>query len=502
MNKKYMLIIMDGLGMPRDIRRSAVTDMTTPNLHILSREYPSTALFASEEKVGLPSGQAGTSEVGHMTIGAGRVIYQPLVKINKEIESGDFFENKTLIDALSYAKENGKKVHLLGLVSDGGIHSHIEHLLALIKMCSSMHVSPYIHFISDGRDTPPKSVIKYLDVVSGAIKDNNCGTLSTLIGRFYALDRDKNYDRNKLAYKLWTSSEGREYSDYHTAVDEAYARRESDEFITPVVLDNGNGRIERGDVVISFNFRTDRERQTIFVLSQENDLDYTEDLGLYVVTMTEYSDSFDNVHVAYRADGLDNILTEVLSRGKFRQLKVAETEKFAHLTTFFNAGRLEAYDGEDRIIVHSPKMASYASCPYMKAEEITTTVLDKMADYDFIAVNFANSDMVGHSGDFEASKRAVEKVDECVYRLVKAMIDIGGEGIVTADHGNSDIMVYEDGTPCTSHTTNLVPCIVFGERYRDVKLREGGALCDIAPTLLDMMGKPIPPDMTGKSLLK
>lgn len=502
MNKKYMLIIMDGLGMPKDIKRSAVLDENTKNLRSFAKTYASGTLFASEEYVGLPSGQAGTSEVGHATIGSGRVTYQPLVKINNDIRNGNFYKNKTLLDALIYAKQNGKKVHLVGLASDGGIHSHISHLMALMEMCHENDISPYIHFISDGRDTPPKSVTKYLDEVQEKIDILHCGKLSTLIGRFYAMDRDKNFDRNKLAYDMWTKSIGKMYDSYTKAVIDAYNSGESDEFLTPIVLDGGEGRIEEGDVVISYNFRTDRERQLAYIMSQKNDLDFTTDLKLYFVTMTVYDESFTGIHVVYDNQKNDNILSEVLSKQGVRQLKVAETEKFAHLTFFFNSGKLDAYDGEERVIVNSPKMASYASCPEMKADEIVCEVLKRMKDYDFIAINFANSDMVGHSGDIKSSKIAVKKVDESVSKLVNAMLEIGGEGIITADHGNSDIMLYEDGTKCTSHTTNKVPCIIFGERFRGTILREGGTLADIAPTILNMMGIDVPEQMTGKSLIE
>ena len=498
--KKTALIIMDGFGIPQDLTRSAVLEENTQNLRRYIKEFPHTEIRASEEYVGLPKGQAGTSEVGHMTIGSGRVSYQPLVKINMEIESGKFFENKELNDAISYAQNNHKKVHLIGLPSDGGIHSHINHLFALLKLCKSREFyDVYIHFIGDGRDTNPKSIVKYLDEVQKATTDIGVGKIVSIIGRFYALDRDKNWDRNKLAYKLWVHGEGEKFDDYHKAIENAYNLGQTDEFVKPISL-QGEGLIKQGDVVISYNFRADRERQLAYVMAEDNDLDFVENLNLYFVTMTEYDENFKKVHVVYKNEEMKNILSEVLSDNGVCQVKIAETEKYAHLTFFFNAGKQDTYKGEDRILISSEKMASYAPFPQMSASKIADKAIEVMDKYDFIAINFANCDMVGHSGDKEATKKAVKVVDECVARVVDSLLSRGGQGIITADHGNADIMTYKDGTANTSHTTALVPLIVFGTEAKT--LRSGGTLADIAPTILNMMGITVPSDMTGQNLIE
>ena len=502
--KKTALIIMDGFGVPTDLSRSAILQENTTSLQEYESKFPHSTLRASEEFVGLPHNQAGTSEVGHMTIGSGRVSYQPLVKINMEIENKNFFKNEVLCDTIEYAKKNHKKLHLIGLPSDGGIHSHINHLFALIDLCKMKNFKDvYIHFIGDGRDTSPKSIIKYLDEVQSYVTRAGVGKIVSIVGRFYALDRDKNWDRNKLAYNLWVKGEGRAYSDYHTAVMDAYKNGETDEFIKPILLTQGGktiGLIEKGDAVISYNFRADRERQLAYVMVEDNDLEFVEDLGLHFVTMTEYDEHFKKVFVAYKTEELTNILSEVLSDNGIKQVKIAETEKYAHLTFFFNAGRQDTFKNEDRILINSEKMASYAHCPEMSARKIADEALEVMDKYDFIAINFANCDMVGHSGDKEATKKAVEVVDECVKKVVDALISRGGQGIITADHGNADIMEYEDKTPNTSHTTALVPVILFGTKARS--LRDDGTLADIAPTLLDIMNLPCPKEMTGRTLIK
>lgn len=435
-----------------------------------------------------------------MTIGAGRRLYQMLQKINRSIESREFFKNETLLSSLKYALENKKKVHLIGITSDGGIHSHIDHLFALMGLCKQENISPIIHFVSDGRDTPPLSAKEYVKKVLDKIDDIGVGRLATIIGRYYAFDRDKNYDRNKVAYELWVNSKGKKYDDAFKAIDEAYKSGESDEFLTPIVLSD-EGQIEDGDVAISYNFRTDRERQTAFVLSQKNDLDFTKNLNLYFVTMTRYDDSLDNIHVVFENDSPQKILSEVLSNSGIKQLKVAETEKFAHLTFFFNSGRIEPYPLEERILIDSKKLPSYASVPQMSAKKIVEAVLENIDKYDFIAVNFANSDMVGHSGDINATKKAVEVVDECVMKLVEAILLRGGQGIITSDHGNADKMQYENGEKCTSHTLAKVPCIVFGKNYKGRKLIDNLDLSSIAPTILGMMNIQVPKEMTGELLL-
>ncbi len=505
MNKRLTaLIIMDGFGIPEDLKRSGIVKENTRNIQDLINKFPSTKIRASEEYVGLPHGQAGTSEVGHMTIGSGRVSYQPLVRINMEIENKNFFKNEELNKAIDYAKNNHKKLHLIGLPSDGGIHSHIDHLYALLDLChKKKFFDVYIHFIGDGRDTNPKSIKHYLSLVDNYSKLVNVGKIASIVGRFYALDRDKNWDRNKLAYDLWVRGIGEKFSDYNKAIDNAYKNNQTDEFIKPIVLVDENqkpvGLIEKGDAVISYNFRADRERQLAYVMAEDNDLDFVEKLDLYFVTMTEYDEHFKKVHVAYKQEEMKDILSEVLSREGLKQVKIAETEKYAHLTFFFNAGRQDTFEREDRILINSEKMASYAGFPEMSAREITQKALEVMDKYDFIAINFANCDMVGHSGDKEAAKKAVSVVDECVKKVIDAVLERNGQGILTADHGNADIMEYEDGTPNTSHTTALVPLVIFG--VGDKKLRDDGTLADIAPTLLNMMDIKVPKAMTGKNLI-
>lgn len=502
-NRLTSLIIMDGFGIPTDLERSGITKENTTNLSKLKEQFSYTTIGASEEFVGLPKGQAGTSEVGHLTIGSGRVSYQILVKINMDIENKSFFKNEELLACIDYAKKNNKKVHLIGLPTDGGIHSHIEHLFALLELCKQQKLKDvFIHFIGDGRDTPPKSIEKYLNQVEDFTKLVNCGKIASIVGRFYALDRDKNYDRNKVAYDLWVNGVGNHFESWKEGIESAYYQNQTDEFLKPILLTNNDkpiGLIENGDVVISYNFRADRERQLAYVMAEKNDLDFVKDLHLYFVTMTEYDENFKNVHVVYKNDTPKNILSEVLSNNNLLQVKIAETEKYAHLTFFFNAGKQDTFKGEDRILISSKKMASYASKPEMGAREITQKALEVLDKYDFIAINFANCDMVGHSGDKEAVKVAVKVVDECVYTVVSEVLKRNGQGIVTADHGNADIMLYPDGTPNTAHTTARVPVIVFGIGKKN--LRQDGTLADIAPTLLDMMEIKKPSEMTGKNLI-
>jgi 2,3-bisphosphoglycerate-independent phosphoglycerate mutase len=505
-NKPTVLIVMDGFGIPKDVRRSGITAENTQNIQNLCARFPNTKIRASEEYVGLPKGQAGTSEVGHMTIGSGRVTYQPLVRINKEIETGDFYKNKEFLKAIDYAKKNGKKIHLIGIPSDGGIHSHINHLFALLKLCKEQNFEQvFVHFIGDGRDTSPKSAKKYIRMVEKKEKELGIGKIATVVGRFYALDRDKNWDRNKFAYELWTDGKGKQFDNITKAIDNAYEMGETDEFLTPICLmQNGKpvAKIEKGDVVFSYNFRADRERQLAYILAEKNDLDFVKPLNLYVVTMTEYDEHFSCVHVAYKTEVHKNILSEVLSKNGIKQAKIAETEKYAHLTFFFNSGKQDAYECEDRFLIESKKMASYAKCPEMGAERIADKAVEILDKYDFVAINFANCDMVGHSGDKMATRIAVEVVDKCVKRVVDKVLSLGGCGIVTADHGNADIMEELDGTPNTSHTTSIVPLILFGEDYVGEKLRKDGSLADIAPTILKMMNVAIPKDMTGRVLFE
>lgn len=505
MNKKLTtLIIMDGFGMPLNYEKSGITKDNTKNLQELRDKFSFATLRASEEYVGLPTGQPGTSEVGHATIGSGRVTYQPLVRINREIENGDFFKNKVLLEAINGAKKDNKNLHLIGMASDGGIHSHINHLFALLDLCKKQNFkNVYIHFIGDGRDTPPKSVKTYLKQVEGYVNKNSIGKIATIIGRFYALDRDKNWDRNKIAYNAWVLGEGQKSSNWQTAIDNAYNDNQTDEFLKPIILTENNEpivKIEKGDYVISYNFRADRERQLAYVMVEDNDLDFVKPLNLNFITMTEYDENFTKVKIAYKTESPTNLLSEVLSKNGIKQVKVAETEKYAHLTFFFNSGKQDTYENEDRILISSEKMPSYATKPEMSAEKITDQVLNVLDKYDFVAINFANCDMVGHSGNKEATRKATQVVDSCVKKVVDEVLSRGGQGIITADHGNADIMEYEDGTPHTSHTTALVPFILFGNKNPKRKLRSDGTLADIAPTILKMLDIEIPKTMTGKPM--
>ena len=509
MNKKLTtLIIMDGFGVPQDKTRSGIIDENTKNINELIKNNAYATLRASEEYVGLPAGQAGTSEVGHMTIGSGRVTYQPLVRINKEIENKEFFKNEILNWAIDEAKKNKKALHLIGMPSDGGIHSHINHLFALLDLCKQKDFKDvYIHFIGDGRDTPPKSAKKYLKQVEDYVKACGVGKLATIIGRFYALDRDKNWDRNQIAYDAWVDGKGEYFKDWNEAIDAAYDKGETDEFIKPIILTRCNKpivKIKENDYVISYNFRADRERQLAYVMVEDNDLSFVKKLNLNFVTMTEYDENFTKVKIAYQTESSQNLLSEVLSNAGLKQVKIAETEKYAHLTFFFNSGKQDTFEGEERVLINSEKMASYANKPEMSAEQITTKVLEAIDSnkYDFIAINFANCDMVGHSGNLDAARKATEVVDKCVKQVVDAVVAKGGQGIITADHGNADIMQYEDGSPNTAHTTAIVPFILFTGKTTDLKVRKEGTLADIAPTLLEMMGIEKPVEMTGTSMIE
>lgn len=507
-SKLTMLVIMDGLGYPTDLSRSAVLQENTTNLRRLADKYPSTLLNASELEVGLPDGQAGTSDVGHLTIGTGRVIYQPLVRINKEIESGKFFENPALVGAMENAKEKGKSLHLMGIPTDGGVHGHIEHLLALLRMAKQYNVkNVFLHIFTDGRDTPPKSAHIFIKRIEEEIKKLKVGEIATVIGRFYALDRDNNWDRVEVAYDAMVRGEGFTANSAIEAINMAYEREETDEFIMPTVILNKNNQkslIKNGDSVISYNYRADRERQLAYVFYDDNTIEYTDkNLKTHFVCMTEYDENLTKSIVAYPTDKQTNILSEVLSNRGYKQLKVAETEKYAYITFAFNDGRQEAFPNEIRSLVSSEKMKTYISKPEMSAYQVAEKTIEgiKSGKYDVIIVNFANCDMVGHSGDLEATKQAVAVVDECVGNLIKELQAVNGRAIVTADHGNADIMKYQDGSPHTAHTTSKVPCIIVDDEIINLSLRKGGDLTDIAPTLLHLLNEEVPAEMTGKSLL-
>ena len=505
-NKFTALIIMDGFGYPVDINRSAILNENTTHLRALANVYPAVKIGASEEYVGLPQGQAGTSEVGHLTIGTGRVILQPLSKIDREIKTENFYKNQVLLNAMQNAKIGDNALHLLGMPSDGGIHSHINHLFALLKMAKENDVkNVYVHFITDGRDTPPKSAETYVKQLEDYMKELGVGKIVTVMGRFYALDRDKNWDRVHLAYDAMVRGVGQTAKSASEAVKNAYKRNETDEFILPTIIETEeNIKIKTGDSVISYNFRADRERQLAYVFDPANTLDYTDKtLRTHFVCMMEYDENLKNCYIAYPKEEIKNLLCEVLSERGYKQIKLAETEKFAHLTFFFNNGRLEPYPNEDRELINSEKMKSYAPKPEMGAYDITKKVLEAIDsdEYDVMMINFANCDMVGHSGDMEAAKKAVAVVDECVDKVVEAILKKGGRCMIIADHGNADIMKYPDGSPHTAHTTNLVPCIIVDDDLKGVSLRKNGSLADVAPTILDLLNEEIPKEMEGKSLL-
>ena len=507
-NKLCTLVIMDGFGVPLDPEKSAIKKYNTKNLQNLCNNYPHTTLFASEGAVGLPDGQMGTSEVGHLTMGIGRVKNQTIVEINKAIESGEFFNNKALKSAMGKCIEKNSALHLIGIPTDGGIHSHIDHLVALIKMASEQGLKKvFVHFLGDGRDTPAKSALSYLEIVNNAIKKYGVGKLASVVGRFYALDRDNNWDRVEKAYNAFVNGEGLYYNSAEDAITKAYERNETDEFISPsVIVDENNnpvGKIKSGDVIISYNYRTDRAKQLVKVFDKESNLSFVDkSLNVDVVTMTMYDENY-TFDIAFPPVKMVNILGEYLEKLDLKQLRVAETEKYAHVTFFFNDGKKEPFKNEDRHLVDSVKMKSYAEKPEMSAKEVADVTIDRIKSglYNVVVVNFANCDMVGHSGNLEATEKAVMVVDTEVQRVVQATLNMGGVCLVTADHGNADCMVLEDGSPCTSHTTSVVPFILVDKNNKNAKLASGGSLADIAPTILDVLNKPIPEEMTGKSLI-
>ncbi|AGA77117.1 2,3-bisphosphoglycerate-independent phosphoglycerate mutase [Echinicola vietnamensis DSM 17526] len=500
-------MILDGWGLATNPEVSAIDKANTPFIDSLFEKYPHSKLDASGLAVGLPDGQMGNSEVGHMNIGAGRVVYQDLVKINKAVEEGDLKENPILKKAFATAKESQKKVHFIGLVSDGGVHAHIKHLKGLCDAAKANGITePYIHAFTDGRDTDPKSGLGYLEDLQQHCSQS-VGKIASVIGRYYAMDRDKRWERVKLAYDAMVLGEGEKSKDILAAIKKSYTNGVTDEFIRPIVQVDENGKaiatIEEGDVVICFNFRTDRGREITQVLTQQDFEDYKmKKLDLHYVTFTNYDETFNGVSVIFEKDNLKNTLGEVLANNDKKQIRIAETEKYPHVTFFFSGGRESEFDGESRILCSSPKVATYDLQPEMSAYEIAKKInveLDKK-ETDFVCLNFANADMVGHTGVFEAAVKACEAVDECTNSVISTALKNDYSVIVIADHGNSDKMLNEDGTPNTAHTTNLVPCIMVDKK--DQLEVNDGKLGDLAPTILKMMGVDIPAEMTGDVLLK
>lgn len=506
MNKKVLLMILDGWGIATNKKVSAVDQAKTPYYHQLLEKYPHSQLDASGLAVGLPEGQMGNSEVGHMNIGAGRVVYQDLVKINKAVEEKELDKNPVLIGALQYAKSGNKALHLIGLVSDGGVHSHIRHLEGICTIAKNAGLSKvFVHAFMDGRDTDPKGGLGYLKDLEQHMKKTT-GAIATVIGRYYAMDRDKRWERVKLAYDLMVKGVGEKNSDPLQAVQKSYDAGVTDEFIKPVVITDSKGEplatLHDGDVVICFNFRTDRGREITQVLTQQDFPDHgMKKLNLYYVTMANYDDTFKDVKVIFDKDNLENTLGEVLARAGRKQIRIAETEKYPHVTFFFSGGREEAFAGESRILCPSPKVATYDLKPEMSAAEIRDKIIPELnkKEADFICLNFANPDMVGHTGVFEAAVKACETVDQCNQAVTEAARRNGYSTIIIADHGNSELMINDDGTPNTAHTTNPVPCILVDDQYKG-KI-QNGKLGDLAPTILTMIGLPIPKEMTGKILI-
>ncbi len=503
MKKPYVLCIMDGFGSNPGAKGNAIEAANTPNLDRLIAENPRTLIGASGLDVGLPDGQMGNSEVGHTNIGAGRVVYQMLVKISKTIKDGELIRNKALASAMENCKANGSALHLVGLLSDGGVHSHIEHLFGIIDMAKEMGLSKvYVHAITDGRDVSVESGVGYVRDCLKKFSEAGIGKIATISGRYYAMDRDFAWDREEKAYAAMVYGEGEQCEDPIKAMENSYAKGVTDEFVVPVVIDK-EGTVKANDSVIFFNFRPDRARQLtrIFVDSDFNGFERRNGFfPVKFVCMTQYDATMPNVSVAFGSEDLKMTMGEYISSLGMTQLRIAETQKYAHVTFFFNGGIETQFKGEDRILIPSPDVATFDLKPEMSAYEVTDAVVEQVlaGKYDVIIINYANCDMVGHTGIFEAAVKAVEAVDECVGRLSDAVRKMGGKMIITADHGNADKMLDENGEPFTPHSTNPVPVITVGQ---DKPLRKGGRLCDLCPTLLDMMGLKQPDEMTGKSLI-
>ena len=502
MTKKSMLIITDGYGLGDHKKDDAIYNTPTPYMDKLMEEYPHSQLEASGENVGLPDGQMGNSEVGHLNIGGGRVVYQDLVKINRAIKDGSFQKNPEIISAFSYAKEHNVPIHFMGLTSAGGVHSSLQHLYALCDTAKAYGLSEvYLHAFMDGRDTDPKSGAGFLTEVQDHCKQS-AGVIATVCGRYYAMDRDKRWERVKEAYDMLVDGTGKKTDDVVKAVEESYAEGVTDEFIKPIVNETVDGRIKEGHVVIFFNYRNDRAKEMTTVLTQHEEGGMKPVPGLQYYCMTPYDDSFKGVHILFAKSDVPNTLSEYVSAQGKKQLHIAETEKYAHVTFFFNGGREAPFEGEDRILVPSPKVATYDLKPEMSAPEVTEKLVDAINSdkYDFIVVNFANGDMVGHTGVYEAIQKAVATLDTCVEKVVEAGKKHEYEMIIIADHGNADHALNADDTPNTAHSLNPVPFIYIGS-HKDAKC-ENGRLADVAPSLLKLMGLQQPADMDGHNLIE
>lgn len=506
MNKKVLLMILDGWGVALNKKVSAIDQANTPFMNSVYPKYPNSRLEASGLAVGLPAGQMGNSEVGHMNIGAGRVVYQDLVRVNKAIEERELDSNPVLLEAISYAKKNNKNFHLIGLVSDGGVHSHIDHLKGICTIAHNQGVkSLFIHAFTDGRDTDPKGGAKYLSDLQSHLKKTT-GEIASVIGRYFAMDRDKRWERVKLAYDVLVGGVGEQTTDVLSAVQNSYEANVTDEFIKPIVITNEGkpvATIQPGDVVLCFNFRTDRGREITQVLTQQDFPEHgMKALDLHYVTLTNYDDTFKKVKTIFDKDNLENTLGDVIAQAGKKQIRIAETEKYPHVTFFFSGGREEPFEGEERILCPSPKVATYDLKPEMSANDIKDKIIPELEKrvVDFVCLNFANPDMVGHTGVFEAAVKACETVDQCAGQVTEAALRNDYTTIIIADHGNADYMINDDGTPNTAHTTSLVPCILIDRSYKGTIAN--GKLGDLAPTILTLMGIAIPPQMTGSVLIK
>jgi 2,3-bisphosphoglycerate-independent phosphoglycerate mutase len=503
---KTMLVIMDGWGLGKVPSSDAILAANTPFVDSLYAQYPNTTLITCGEAVGLPDGQMGNSEVGHLNLGAGRVVYQELQRINVAIRSGEFQQNPAMLASIGYAKANNKPLHLMGLVSDGGVHSHINHVKAIVSLCKAEGLTEvFIHAFTDGRDCDPKSGLGFITELQQQL-DNTVGKIATVNGRYYAMDRDKRWERVKLAYDAMVKAEGPTATNAIAAIEASYAADITDEFIKPTVIVDANGKptatIQPGDAVLVFNFRTDRCREITEVLTQEDFPNFgMHKLMLHYTTMTEYNKKWTGVNVVFETDNLNNTLGEVIAAHGLKQIRMAETEKYPHVTFFFSGGREATFEGEKRLIVQSPKVATYDLQPEMSANEVTALLLPEIVTEEaaFICLNFANADMVGHTGVWEAAIKAAETVDNCVRQVVTTGLAHGYTIFLTADHGNSDYLVNEDGSPNTAHTLNPVPLFVISNSFKgNVK---PGKLGDIAPSILTVMGLPIPKEMTGEVLV-
>ncbi|SEQ07442.1 phosphoglycerate mutase [Hyunsoonleella jejuensis] len=505
MNKKTILMILDGWGKSPDPKVSAIDNANTPFIDSLYTKYPSASLRTDGLHVGLPEGQMGNSEVGHMNLGAGRIVYQDLVKVNLAVENKTLNKEHVLVDAFNYAKENHKDVHFLGLLSDGGVHSHINHLIGLIDAAEEAGVkNSFVHGFTDGRDVDPKSGSGFVKQLQNHIKNTNT-KIATISGRYYAMDRDKRWERVKLVYDALVNAKGESSHDIVASIENNYANNVTDEFIKPIIaVDNNNTpvtNIKEGDVIIFFNFRTDRGRELTEVLSQQDFPEYDmEKLDLHYVTLTNYNDEYKNVHVIFNKENLSNTLGDVLAKHNKKQIRIAETEKYPHVTFFFSGGREEPFEGEQRILRNSPKVATYDLKPEMSAYELKDALIPelKKGEVDFVCLNFANGDMVGHTGDMEAAIKACEAVDECVKEVVTAALENDYTTLLIADHGNCETMINPDGTPNTAHTTNPVPIILIDKDLKEIK---DGILGDLAPTILKLIGVEQPKAMTQQPLI-